>query len=201
MLRKYFGKIIFMILFAGVFGFFSYSLASADPETPAEKGNGWEYPPVIQMTKYGTGMKIVVEPNILMDREKIPAIQEIRLLSDKGQFLGLKSFNVNDTKRRAEFLVEPSVSESGRVKLIVKSDADGDWSSEVPLEETPAQTTLYTTPPEPKADEISEAPEAGVSEVKDAETPAVQEPEKPIPIEESAKVNPSEKKKKAFLWW
>ena len=142
--------------------------APAAPVAPAEPQTLWLYPPVAQIFKLGDKFKMVVEPNLLMDRDKISTIESIRIESPKGRFLGLKTFNPKDEKRRAEFILDPKEVKVRKVKVKVVSSDYGEWISLVKLEATRApQMTVYYSPPEEKeakkdeskAEETASAPE------------------------------------------
>lgn len=161
--------------------------ASGNADTPAmplprttESTGSWEYPPVVQISKWGQELRIIVEPNVLMDREKIPAIESVRLETEKGEFLGLKTYGPQEVKRRAEFMLDPLIMKIDKVKIIVHSQVDGDWTVVAPLKETSGdEVTAYTVDPELQEEQAA------------VETPAAT----PVPPAEEPK-----KKKRGWFW-
>lgn len=164
---------------------------STETEMPGliaeEKATLWGFPPVIQISKGENDMKVVVEPHVLMEREKIPDIESVRLETEKGEFLGLKAFGPNEEKRRAEFLLDPSVIETEKIKVTVTSKVDGIWTTAVPLEETPGELPMLYTQPAGKEEE-------GAKEEASAPEEVPQESAEPEPPE------PAKKKKKGWFW-
>ncbi|MSR77216.1 MAG: hypothetical protein EXS63_03170 [Candidatus Omnitrophica bacterium] len=119
----------------------------ASPEDAAEAVKAWEYPPVVNISKWGNELKIVVEPNMLMDRDKIPDIESVKLETEEGKFLGLKTYGPGEDKRRAEFMIDPAALKMDNVKITMNSRSEGDWSKVVPLKETPEtdkEVSAYT---------------------------------------------------------
>ena len=158
--------------------------APSDTEASEEVAK-WEYVPVVQVSKWGHEIRIVVEPSILMDREKVPSIQSVRLETEKGKFLGLKTFGPQEVKRRAEFMMDPAALKLDKVKITVNSKDDGDWTSVVSLEEKSAEkkeTTMYS---ETTKEEVSES---SVGEEQPATVPPAAQEEQPAP------------KKKGWFW-
>jgi hypothetical protein len=176
-------KQFFAILFIIGISFWNMPFLSAE-ETPASTAaeqekteKKWEYPPVIQVQKWGSEYKIFVEPNILMDRNKIETIQTIKLEKPTGEFLGLQSFGPGDTKRRAEFMLSPEHMKLKKMKVVVASSIDGEWSQVIPLKETPPVLTAYT-PAEPKKKETSAAIETSKKEMLPPAQKSLEKPKK-----------------------
>lgn len=123
-----------------------YSISLQAKESKEEEDQPWAAPPVVQITKSETDVKVVVEPNVFMDRKKISEMKSVRIATDKGEFLGHKAFAANDEKRRAEFNIDPTAMEITNLVVIVNSAVDGDWIKNIPFEEVnPEGEMLYTS--------------------------------------------------------
>lgn len=153
-------------------------------KTTVKKEIKWEVPPQIRIDKWGSEIRIMVEPHLIMDRDKVKTIQLVKLEDEKGQFLGIKTFNPDEEKRRAEFLLNPEELKLEKVKVTVNSTVDGDWTKTVPLEVTTEDVAMLYTK-EKKEGETEIAPEESATAPQ-----AVVEEEKK---EEG-------KKKKGWLW-
>ena len=153
--------------------------AVVDPALEARKAadlasqNTWDQPePKVEVSKWGQEIKIVVTPDPKMKKDKLAAIQSVKLENEKGEFLGLKTYTPQETNRIAEFMVSPEALKIDKVKIIVSSAINGEWVSLVSLEvkEKLPETAVSAEAAQIAADQA--APEAAASAVQE-EAPAV----------------------------
>ncbi len=104
----------------------------AAPEAPAAPAS-WEKAPSIQVAKWGEEIRITVTPDKSMKEDKLLAIQSVKLETEKGEFLGLKTYGPEEKDRSAEFMVNPVLLKADNVKIIASSKIEGDWSEMVSL--------------------------------------------------------------------
>ena len=144
-----------------------------------------EHVPQVKMSAFGHEIRIVVTPDAAMDAKNLEAIQSVKLESDKGEFLGLKTYGAQEKSREAEFMINPEILKMDKVKITAVSSVDGEYTTVLPLE-VPKE--------EPKV-EASPAAKEGGEEEKDAlEVPAGAPSAPPVVKEETEKP-----KKKG--WW
>lgn len=148
--------------------------ASAAPQSPTLE----KHSPQILVSKWGSEIRINVAPDKAMKKDQMLSIQSIKLESDKGEFLGLKTYGPEEKTRDAEFMVNPEILKIENVKIVVSMGSEGEWSKIVSLKVE-----------EPKVEEAAETPEAAPA----AETAA----------KDAAALKPSQTekpKKKGWLW-
>ena len=131
-----------IVLFRAL-AFFSVACSLAASAWADEKGP-WESPPVVQIEEGGGGLRITVEPNLLMERKRISEIKSVTLETSKGKFLGRKTFTEKDIKRRAEFLLESS-SKMKAIRVKALSSVEGEWQKVFPLKETGKLVSAYSS--------------------------------------------------------
>lgn len=142
-----------------------------------QEQNTWDQPaPKVEVSKWGQELKIVVTPDAKMKKDNLLAIQSVKLETEKGDFLGLKTYSPKETTRAAEFMLNPEVLKIENVKITVSSSKNGDWVTIAPL----------------KVEEAAPAPGKAVEEKK--ESPA-QAPQAPVPA-----AKPGRSSKKGWLW-
>ena len=109
--------------------------ADALGEAAEPAPSSWDaYPPSVKVSLWGSEIRIVVTPNPVMGKERIAAIQTVKMESEKGDFLGLKTFSPTETERISEFMVNPEMLKMDKVKIIATSLMDGVWTALVSLE-------------------------------------------------------------------
>ena len=103
-----------------------------DPTVP------WAYAPKVSIITWGsTDLRVIVEFDPKMDAEKLEAVQVVRLETEDGKrSLGNKTYEPDETTRRADFLLDPQVIQVDKIKVVVNSKIDGDWSGVYPLAES-----------------------------------------------------------------
>ena len=108
--------------------------AGAPPAEAAKKEPVWnQYPPDVKLSQWGPEIRINVAPNSGMGSEKMTAIQSVKMETEKGEYLGLKTFQPDEKTREAEFMLNPDILKIDAVKLTVSSKTDGDWVKTVAL--------------------------------------------------------------------
>ena len=151
---------------AAAFGDLSEPAPLIDTAAPAE--DGWAgYTPDVKVSKWGTELRIIVTPNPAMKKDKKLDIQSVKLESEKGEFLGLKTYGPKETDRTAEFMVNPEILKIDKVKLTATSKTDGDWvhfqSLEVKAEPPPQEASEAASE---KAAAPAAAPQTGSEKPK-----------------------------------
>ena len=146
------------------------------PETPKSSFLD-KYPPAVDVSKWGGEIRIIVTPDKAMKKDQLLSIQSVKLESDKGEFLGLKSYSPEEKTRDAEFMVNPAILKIETVKVTVSAGIEGEWSQVASLKVE-----------EPKAEETEETPDqASQAAEKKAAPTQPSEAEKPA-------------KKKGWFW-
>ena len=147
---------------------------AVDPALEARKAaevqdqNTWDQPePKIEVSKWGQEIRIVVTPDPKMKKEKILAIQSVKLENEKGEFLGLKTYTPQETTRVAEFMLSPELLKIDKVKMIISSALNGDWVSLVSLEvkEKAPETEATPVAPETAVNQAASTPEVPAAPV------------------------------------
>lgn len=152
-------------------------IAAAAQQKAASKTWG-KYKPQIKVSPFGQEIRILVSfDDKKMGKENVAAIQSVKLESDKGEFLGLKTYGATEISREAEFMVNPQILKIDKVKVTVVSSADGEYSETASLEIKEA-----VPPPAPAAVEAKKAVNEAAKELKEivkketeAAVPAVSE--------------------------
>ncbi len=137
-----------------------------------------EHAPQVKMSAFGQEIRIVVTPDSTMDAENIAAIQSVKLESDKGEFLGLKTYGATEKSREAEFMINPQILKMEKVKITVVSSLDGEYATLLPLE-VPKE--------EPKKEETAPAHAEGDKPVVKAAATRAVDPAAPTPETTAAK--------------
>lgn len=105
---------------------------SAVPAEAAEEAKGdslfAQYPPQIKMSAWGPEIRINVIPDPEMGAENVLAVQSVKLETEKGEYLGLKTFQVEEKTREAEFMINPEILKVDAVRITVSSQKDGQWT-------------------------------------------------------------------------
>ena len=110
---------------------------SAAPVESAEaaKGEGEKkesllekYPPQVKLSQWGPEIRINVIPDSQMGAENVLAVQSVKLETEKGEYLGLKTFQPEEKTREAEFMINPEILKVDAVKITVSSKLDGQWT-------------------------------------------------------------------------
>lgn len=120
-------------------------------------------PPVVKVSPFGQEIKINVNFDPKMGKEKIDAVQSVKLETEKGEFLGLKTYSAEEISREAEFMVSPEALKIDKVKVTISSSTEGEYSTTVSL----------VIPKEEPKEEVSSAPAA--ESAAEASVPAVAE--------------------------
>ena len=104
--------------------------AGAPAEAAAEeKVNLFEkYPPQVKLSKWGTEIRINIIPDPEMGAENVLAVESVKLETEKGEYLGLKTFQPDEKAREAEFMINPEILKIENVKITVSSKTGGTWS-------------------------------------------------------------------------
>ena len=140
------------------------SLVPAATEAAKAEGEKKEsllekYPPQVKTSQWGPEIRINVIPDSQMGTENVLAVQSVKLETEKGEYLGLKTFQPEEKTREAEFMINPEILKIDAVKITVSSKIDGQWTSTQTLK-----------------NEEGKGPEAGKP---DAVKPAAPAPAKP----------------------
>lgn len=105
------------------------SAASLDP-------TGWTEPPSVQISQWGEELRIEVQPAPSMDPEKAQGISGVELQNEQGEILGIKSFELQEAGRSAEFMMDLKALQLEKIKIVVHHIAWEDWSVVMPLKVT-----------------------------------------------------------------
>jgi hypothetical protein len=104
-------------------------------ESSAIESQWSSYPPQVKIEKMGDQVRLTILPHDQMPEENKLAILSMRLLNEKEEILGIKTFDATNPDRSAEFVVGPNIAKD-KVKLFINSELDGDWSQDISLEPT-----------------------------------------------------------------
>lgn len=118
---------------------------ASDPESSGPKPFTqlpWSQPPQVRITQWGEELRLEVLPSELMEKEQMMDIDSVGLHTEQGDLLGFKTFDSQDTERRAEFMVDPKALKLEKVKVVVHGIRLNEWSVVTPL-----AVTEKTTPP------------------------------------------------------
>lgn len=116
-----------------------------------------KYPPQVKLSQWGAEIRINVIPDPQMGAEALAAVQSVKLETEKGEYLGLKTFQAEEKSREAEFMINPEILKIDAVKITVSGKSGDQWSQVQPLK-----------------DEKGEGPEAGKAEAPKPAEVAVQ---------------------------
>lgn len=94
-----------------------------------------KYPPQVKLSQWGPEIRINVIPDPQMGTEGVLAVQSVKLETEKGEYLGLKTFQPEEKARDAEFMINPDILKIEAVKLTVSSKTDGQWTHIQPLKD------------------------------------------------------------------
>ncbi len=106
-----------------------------------------QFPPDIQIFKWGEQFRIQVTANPSTPKEKVGGISSIKLEKTDGTFLGYRPFNP-DEARQAIFITDPAKIEVNEAKITIASEMDGEFSRIITLEH-PADNSIPIEAPVP----------------------------------------------------
>lgn len=118
-----------------------------------------KYPPQIKISQWGPEIRLNVVPDPLMGEENVTAVQSVKLETEKGEYLGLKTFQAEETTREAEFMINPEILKIETVKITVSSKSGDQWSHVQALKDEKGAGPEAGTP-----DVVAEQPVAAASE-------------------------------------